>query len=340
MGLYKIAILWEHLLSVSGRHLAALYGACGSCPKLSKETEMIRYVQILAFASLATAVLSAHSHRAWSGEKHRQTICCQPIATCQPIACRTAGPIPTCCQPAAATIASSSSSPIELCAHTQPAPRRLTPQPDALEINPTVSTTYCAMYEYANWGTHQSYYAINCTTNYPLSLDGNNLGPLPGDCNNPGGACITFGSSVAPTASGLGGLQIPKTFTQKGIKLARKHKAGEEPINQANPQATKPHELKERTRIGQPIYVKFPRVPGSSDIVVVELQRFYVKGIGTNGQELAGTFAVGFEIDQVPAGRTVKEISRSQVTVSDDYAAKVEIGNVSYGIVTASKLTK
>lgn len=299
---------------------------------------MVRYVQILA---LVTAVLSAHSHRAWSGEKHRRTICCQPIATCQPISCRTAGPIPTCCQPAAATIASSSSSssPIELCAHTQPAPRRLTPQPDALEIHPTVTTTYCAMYMYCDWGTYQSYYAINCTNNYPLSINGNNLGPLPGDCNNPGGACITFGSSTAPTASGVNGPLRPKTFTQKGVKLARKHKAGAEPVNKANPQATNPHELKERTRIGQPIFVKFPRVPGSSDFVVAELQRFSVKGIGAAGQELAGTFAVGLEIDQAPVGRTVKELARNQVTIVDDHVARMEIGGTTYEIVTATKLT-
>lgn len=301
---------------------------------------MTRLFRIVVAASLVTAVFSAHSHRAWSGDKHRRTICCQPIATCQPTVCQAAGPNPTCCQPAAASVASASaSSPIELCAHTQPAPRRLTPQPDSLEINPTVATTFCAMYMWCNWGTYQSYYSINCTTNFPCSIDGNNLAPLPGDCNNPGGSCLTFGSSVVPTATGAGGLQRSATLSQKGIKLDRKHKAGEEPTNQANPQATKPHELKERTRVGQPIFVKFPRVPGAADFVVVELQRFSVKGTGAKGQELTGTFAVGFEIDQAPAGKPVKELSRNQVTISDDHVARLEISNVTYGIVTATKLT-
>lgn len=298
---------------------------------------MPRRFQMLVVASLAVAALTVHSHRAWSGEKHRRTICCHPIATCQPIGSQNAGSIPTCCQPSAAKIASASS-PIDLCAHTQPAPRRLTPQPDSLEINPTAATTYCAMWMWADWGPYKSYYAINCTTNAPLSIDGN-LSPLPGDCSNPGGACITFGSSVVPTASGANGSQRPGSFAQKGVKLTRKHKAGEEPINQANPQATSPRTMTERTRIGQPIFVKFPRVPGSSDFVVVELQRFSVKGIGANGQELTGTFAVGLEIDQAPAGKAVKELGRDQVTVSDDHVARLEIGKVSYGIVTASKLT-
>ncbi len=194
------------------------------------------------------------------------------------------------------------------------------------------------MWMWADWGSFKSYYAINCTTNAPLSMDGN-LSPLPGDCNNLGGACSTFGSTVVPTASGASGSQRPTTYAQTGIKLARKHKAGEEPINCANPQAKNPRALTERTRIGQPIFVKFPRVPGSSDFVLVELQRFSVRGTGTTGQELTGTFAVGMEIDQAPAGKTVKELSRDQVTVSDDHVARLEIGNVSYGIVTASKLT-
>ena len=301
---------------------------------------MPRRFQMLFVASLVATVFIVHSHRAWSGDKHRRTICCQPIATCQPTTCQTAGPVPTCCQPAAATISSSStSSPIELCAHTQPAPRRLVPQPDSLEIHQTTATTTCAMYMWCNWGTYQSYYAINCATNAPCNLNGNNLAPLPGDCNNPGGSCITFGSAVVPTASGASVSQRPGTLTQKGIKLARKHKAGDEPINQANPQTTKPRELKERTRIGQAIFVKFPRVPGSSDFVVAELQRYSVKGIGAAGQELAGTFAVGLEIDQAPAGKTVKELSRDQVTIADDHVARVEIGNAVYEIVTASKLT-
>ena len=300
---------------------------------------MPRRFQMLVVASLVATVFNVHSHRAWSGEKHRRTICCQPIATCQPMACQTAGPVPTCCQPVAATI-SSSSSPIEFCAHAQPAPRRLTPQPDSLEINPTSVQTFCAVFMYADWGTYQSYYAYNCTTQSPANLNGNNVGPLPGNCSDPGsGACVTVGSSVVPTASGSNGSQRPRVFTQKGVKLARKHKAGVEPINQANAQATKPRELKERTRIGQPIFIKFPRVPGSSDFVVVELQRFSVKGIGAAGQELAGTFAVGLEIDQAPAGRVVKELSRDQVTISDDHVAKIEISNVTYEVVTASKLT-
>ncbi len=301
---------------------------------------MPRRFQLLIAASFAVAALTIHSHHAWSGEKHRRTIRCTPAVTCQPTACQTAGPVPTCCLPAAATISSSSASatpPIELIAHTQPAPRRLTPQPDSLEINPTDATTYCAMWAWADWGSYQSYYAINCSTNAPLSIDGN-LGPLPGDCANPGGACITFGSSFVPTASGARGSKVTGSYSQKGVKLARKHKAGEEPINRANPQTTSPRTLKERTRIGQPIFVKFPRLPGSSDFVVVELQQFSVKGIGPAGQELAGTFAVGVEIDQAPAGKAVKELSRDQVKISDDHAARLEIGNVSYGIVTATKL--
>lgn len=117
-------------------------------------------------------------------------------------------------------------------------------------------------------------------------------------------------------------------------------KAGEEPINKANPQTTKPRELKERTRVGQAIFVKFPRAPGSSEFVVAELQRYSVKGLGAAGQELAGMFAVGQEIDQAPAGKTVKELSRNQVTIVGDHAAQVEIGNATYEILTASKLTR
>jgi hypothetical protein len=143
-----------------------------------------------------------------------------------------------------------------------------------------------------------------------------------------------------PTAAGANSSQRPGTLTQKGVKLTRKLKAGTEPINQANPQTTKPRELKERTLIGQPIFVRFSRAPGSTDFVVAELRRYSVKGIGAAGQVLAGTFAVGHEIDQAPAGNAVKELSRDQVTIADDHVARVEIGNSAYEIVTATKLAR
>lgn len=297
---------------------------------------MTRRFKILVAASLVTAVFSAQSQRASSGDKQRRLIC-QPIATaCQPLAHQAAGSLTTCCQPAATTIPSAT---IQLVAHTQPAPRQLTPQPDSLEINTTTATTICAMYMWANWGNYQSYYAINCTTQSPSNMNGNNLGPLPGDCNNPGGACITIGSNIIPTAaSANGNQQAHSAVTQKGIKLSRKLKAGQEPSNKPNPQATNSRALLERTRIGQPIYVKFPRVPGSSDSVLVELQRFSVKGLGAADEELKGTFAVGQEIDTVPAGQTAKDIRRNEISVVGDHVARLQIKNVTYEIVTATKL--
>ncbi len=45
---------------------------------------MPRRFQLLVAASFVVTVFTAYSHRAWSGEKHRRAICCQPIATCQP----------------------------------------------------------------------------------------------------------------------------------------------------------------------------------------------------------------------------------------------------------------
>src|SRR5690349_16286076 len=101
---------------------------------------MTRRFSTLMTASLVVTLCAAQSNYALSREKQRRTICCQPTATtCQPVVCQAAGPAPTCCRPPAATV-SASSSPIELCAHAQPVPRRLTPEPDALDINPTVAT--------------------------------------------------------------------------------------------------------------------------------------------------------------------------------------------------------
>ena len=39
---------------------------------------MTRCFQMLFVASLVATVFNVHSHRAWSGEKHRRTIHCQP----------------------------------------------------------------------------------------------------------------------------------------------------------------------------------------------------------------------------------------------------------------------
>src|SRR5262245_19323627 len=115
---------------------------------------MTRRFSTLMTASLVATLCAAQSNYVLSREQQRHVICFQPIpTTCPSVVSEAAGPAPTCCQPAAATI-SASSSPIELCAHTQPAPRRLTPEPDALEINPTFATTYCAIYMYLDHGTY------------------------------------------------------------------------------------------------------------------------------------------------------------------------------------------
>jgi hypothetical protein len=208
-----------------------------------------------------------------------------------------------------------------------------------LEIHPTVATTFCAELLIYDYGPFKTYYAKNCATGMPATINGNNLAPLPGDCAMPNGACVTVGSSVIPTAFEANGSERSGSFTVKGTKLEKKLKAGVEPINQPNPQATKPGELKERRAIGQPIFARFRPVAGSSESVLVELKRYFVKGIGQGGRERSVTIAVGVEIDQAPAEKAVRELGREQILVTDDHAARIEIGNVTYNIVTASKLT-
>lgn len=224
-------------------------------------------------------------------------------------------------------------------AYTRPAaPRRLAPQPDALDIGRTTAETACALYLAANYGSYQLYYGVRCPSLSPVGIYGNDLGPLPGDCNAPNGACVSYGFSVVPTAFQGGAAANSSSFIQKGIHLAQKRKAGQEPSNAVNALATGAHQLKQRTRVGQPTYIKFPLSSGADGFVVAELQRYFVKGTGKSGEEHSGTFAVGTEIDGVPAGQTVKEIDRQKIEILADHVARLTIGNTTYDIVTATKL--
>ena len=289
-------------------------------------------------AVLVSSVVLTTSNSANSGEKRFRTIstCSQPI----PVACvastsQPAAPTQTCCQPATASVQPR----IELVAYTRPAsPRRLTPQPDALDIRRTTANTACAQFLAGDFGGIQVYYGLRCSDNYPIPIFANNLNPLPGDCANPNGACVTSGSSVVPTAFNKKSSTNGGSVIQKSVQLNQKRKAGDEPRNSADAQATGAHQLKERTRVGQPIYIKFARPEGASGFVVVELQRYSVKGTGKASQELTGSFALGLEIDAAPAGKTAKEIDRQQIQVVADHVAQFEIGDVTYDIVTATKL--
>lgn len=126
---------------------------------------------------------------------------------------------------------------------------------------------------------------------------------------------------------------------QKTVHLAAKRKAGQEPNNSVDAQATGAHALKERTRTGQPTYIKFAQPGEGTGSVVVELQRYFVKGTGLKSEELSGTFAVGVEVDSVPESKVTKEIERKQIKVLADHVARLTIGDVTYDIVTATKLT-
>ncbi len=291
-------------------------------------------------AALISTVVLSTSHSAKSGEKRCKAIstCIQPASnTCVTSASQPGASTQTCCQPTAASVQPK----IELVAYTRPAsPRRLAPQPDALEINPTTAQTICAQYLIYDFGSIKSYYAIKCSNNTPTIIYANGLAPLPGDCANPNGACVTVGASVVQTAFASDSSSLQGGLFHKAIHLKQKLKAGAEPANKANPLATGPHQLKERTRVGQPIYVSFAGASGDSERLVVELQRYSVKGTGKTGQELSGTFATGVEIDVAPAGTNVKQIDQQRVRVVTDNVAQIEISGVTYDIVTATKLAQ
>lgn len=289
-------------------------------------------------ALLASAVTCVTSISVSAGEKCRQTTVattCNPADTSS-VSQPAEATSQTCCQPAAASIQPK----IELVAYARPAtPRRLAPQPDALDINNTSADTACAMYMAADYGTYQLYYGIRCSNRSSIQIYGNGLGPLPGNCTNPNGACVTLGSSVIPTAFNETSSSTSESVFMKSVRLAQKRKAGQGPSNPADPLATGPHKLRERTRVGQPIYIKMEQPDGASGAVLVELQRYFVRGTGKSSEELSGTFALGTEIDSVPNGKITKVISPEQIQVMADNAARVKIGNVTYDIVTATKLT-
>lgn len=292
---------------------------------------------LVVAALISTAVLTV-STPAKSGEKRCRTIstCNQPApVACAPSANQPAAPTQTCCQPATASIQPK----IELVAYTRPAtPRRLAPQPDALDIGRTTADTACAIYLVSDYGSSSLYYGIRCSDKSSVPIYGSNLGPLPGNCSNPNGACISYGSSVIPTAFQGNASANNGSLIQSGVRLTQKRKAGQEPSNPVNALATGAHQLKERTRVGQPTYIKFPLSGGANGFVVVELQRYFVKGTGKSGEEHSGTFAVGTEIDAVPAGISAKEIDRQRIEILADHIARLTIGNVTYDIVTATKL--
>ena len=291
----------------------------------------------VATALVSTVALTT-THSANSGEKRCRVIstCNQPTtATSTPIANQSVMPVQTCCQPTAASVQPK----IELIAYARPAsPRRLTPQPDALEINQTSADMACAQFIAMDYGTYQVYYGLLCSDQSPVPIYGSDLGPLPGDCGNPNGACVIFNASIIPTAFNNKSSSSNSSMIQKGVQLTHKLKVGQECPNRADALATGAHKLKERTRVGEPTYIKFAGSAGES--VTVELQKYFVKGTGKSSQELSGTFAIGIEVDAAPVGVKVKEVDRQQIQVVADHVARLTIGNVTYDIVTASKLTQ
>lgn len=292
----------------------------------------------LASAFIATVTVVA-SISATAGEKRCriQPVCQQPApAQCVAGSEQSTAAPQTCCQPQAASVQPQ----IELIKYERPAtPRRLSPQPDALKIGQASAETQCAIFMVFDYGAIEFYYGVRCPTNSPVGIYGSNLAPLPGNCANPNGACISGGASVIPTAFTRNGGPDPHPVAiQKGVHLSRKLKAGQEPSNPVNALATGPHQLKERSRVGQPTFVRFQSPSRSGDFVVAELQRYFVKGTGKANEELSATFAIGVEIDAAPEGKSVKPLTPATVQIIDDYVARVTIGETSYDVVTATKL--
>lgn len=292
----------------------------------------MRSLSALFFATaLVSAVVSSTAHFAKSAEKG----CQSPAVESTPVVSQPTAPAQTCCQPIAASVQPK----IELVAYTRPTtPRRLTPRPDALDIQKTNADMACAWFLAADFGSFQVYYGLRCSDQYPLPIYANNLNPLPGDCGNPNGACVSIGDSVIPTAFNNKFSSDNGSVILKGVHLTQKLKAGQERPNRADAQASGAHKLKERSRVGEPIYIRFPESAGGSGFIVVELQKYSVKGTGKASQELSGTFAIGAEVDAVPAGAKSKEIDRTQIQVINDHVARLTIGNTTYDIVTATKL--
>ena len=294
--------------------------------------------QFFIASVLAPLTVLASSHPATSGERACRNIqaCAQPtsVATNAVAGCQLITPVQTCCQPVATSVQPK----IELIAYARPAaPRRLAPQPDALEVNRTTSGIACAQYLAFDYGSLQLYYGVNCSNNSPTVIYGQNLGPLPGSCSNPNGACVTSGSAVVPTAFNKK-TSSSQSVIQKSVRLAQKRKAGDEPNNSVDAQGVGAHKLKERTRVGQPIYVRLMQLGGGAEGVLVELQQYFVKGTGKASEELSGTFALGVEIDATPTGKAAKEINPQQIQIVADHVAQLTVGDVTYDIVTATKL--
>lgn len=292
---------------------------------------------LFASAALVSTVVLAMTPSAKSGEKRCRTIA--PCSLPTPVSCtassgQAATPTQTCCQPIAASVQPQ----IELVAYARPAsPRRLTPQPDALDIQRTAADTACAIYMVTDYGSYQLYYGIRCSDMSPIPIYGNNLGPLPGDCANPNGACVTLSSSVVPTAFNPNSTDGSGRVIQKGVRLTQKRKAGQELSNPPNASGKGPHQLLERSRVGEPIYAKFIRPRRDSEFVIVEIQKYFVRGTGKSSQEFSGTFAIGTEINAAPAGKQVPEINRQNLQIVADHVARLKIGNATYDAVTATK---
>lgn len=280
-------------------------------------------------------VVLATSHSANSGEKRCRVKYSQPTqVACTSSDRQPAAPTQTCCQPAAASVQPQ----IELVAYTRPASPRLKPQPDPLDTRKTLSDTCCAQFMVMDYGSYQFYSGMRCSNNFPVGIYGSGLAPLPGNCGNPNGACVTTGSSVIPTAFNPAFSNDSGSVIQKGVHLAQKRKAGEQPRTSPNAAAKGPHQLKERSQVGEPIYAKFSRPGRGQEFVIVELQKYFVRGTGKSSEEFSGTFAVGTEIDAVPVGKQVQVIDPANIQIVTDHVARLVIGKATYDAVTATKL--
>ena len=272
----------------------------------------------LMATALVSAVALSTTNWARSGEKRSRVIpaCGQPTTvSCTPITSQPSAPTQTCCQPTVASVQPKT----ELVAYARPAAsRRLAPQPDQLDIGNTTQNQIIACAQFESWAfpNFYMYIAVRCQDTMPVMLvSTEQLSPVPDDCGNPGGGCQIIYGTFSSTANDKTSSNIANVI-KKGTHLSHKFKAGMEPSNRVDAQATGPYKLKERTRVGEPTYIKFSGPAGES--IVAELQKCSVKGTGKASRELSGTFAIGFEVDAAPVGVKAKAIDPKQIQVVDD----------------------
>jgi|GEM_PF-3048295 len=252
-------------------------------------TEKLSRRSALAASVAGISVLASATHSTASDKKRRQQSCC-------------------CCQ-----------QPVSQCCCAGQHPSATEPM--------TNNNMICRIFQWANWGTYASYYAIHCPTGTPLNYDGA-VGLSVGYCPGP------TGCTPAKLVDKGNGIQVLVDLTQKKL-LRSKWQIDKDPNNSGENNGHTPKFKRVHLSTKRDI------IKTGSDItpIYVQLSLFEVESNKLNGDkfEVPMLVGLGHEVD-TPGPQHQNRIVSGKLMRISEYDAVVVVGSVIFRVTTVTPI--